>query len=228
MGGSRTSEFVRFILNTRKSFPCLSRIYGPFFGFKSWATFSIFVSREDILIHQEDAVKMGNDMIDAEDVSENNAKKPPPVCEENEMKNTGYPSPSPEDATKEKPLSTTPPPLRKSGENVELLSAETLSTEINSALSIPELLCFRTEFNQQSHLISTIHEDAPVNPNEAEEMMSPQIPQINLQMRHGTLTQHRVTEDQNRPAAQTMETQHDPIQHDSREEEGGPFDTVDI
>lgn len=121
------------------------------------------------------------------------------------------------------------------------------STELqhsSTSLSIPEL---SQQPLQQSHLISSAtnddDDDAPMlsldsnmgqaNPNEAEVMM-PEIPRINLQMRHSNQTithhHHRVTvtgNDQSRLSAthQTiMETRQSsgrfvPIQNDSREEE---------
>lgn len=172
-------------------------------------------------------------MLDADDVG-NTVKPPPPMCQENKFEPPHYPSPLPEDVTGEKLLATTPPPLpQRRGDVLGIITNEPHS----SALSMPALLRCPPESLQQYHMISTttIVDDAPLltlssmsmnhaNPNEA---MMPQIPRINLQMRHRNQAVHRVAESHhNRLSAtqQTAETRQTtsgyvPIQQDSIEEE---------
>ncbi|KAK1744637.1 hypothetical protein QTG54_005170 [Skeletonema marinoi] len=165
----------------------------------------------------------------------NTVKPPPPVCQENKYEPPHYPSPLPEDVTSEKPLATTPPPLpQRRGDVLGIFTNEPHS----SALSMPALLRYPPESLQQSHLISTtnIDDDAPLlslnsmsmnhaNPNEA---MMPQIPRINLQMRHSNEASYRRGSESNHnrlsATQQRMETRQTssgcvPIQQDSREED---------
>jgi hypothetical protein len=223
---------------------------------------------------EEDAAGMmdEDDMIDdAEDANmsddgNNETKKPPPapsVCQEEQPR---YPSPSLEDITSEKPSSTPPPPLpRKRGDIIsepfESLSTSSSAAELqqssSTSLSIPALSRFPPESILLSHLIITtnVEGDAPllllnswnnnVNPNEADDMMMPQIRRINLQMRQSSNPttshhHHRVIETNNpnrfRPLATTTqqtigtrqaEGRFVPIQQqDSREEDDEDEDEV--
>eukprot|EP00984_Skeletonema_dohrnii_P004124 scaffold1433_cov128-Skeletonema_dohrnii-CCMP3373.AAC.8 len=153
-------------------------------------------------------------MLDADDVGNTVKVPPPPMCQENKFEPPHYPSPLPEDVTGEKLLATTPPPLpQRRGDVLGIITNEPHS----SALSMPALSRCPPESLQQSHMIGTtkIVDDAPLltlssmsvnhaNPNEA---MMPQIPRINLQMRHrNQAAVHRVAESHHNRLSATQQT----------------------
>ena len=134
--------------------------------------------------------------------------KKSPSCEENDSSQPCYTSPSPEVVLSGKLFTSPPPPPQKSSANCNFMdspSDDSITTEI---LSLPPLLRLQPESiprSQITHatnfksLLSLNAKD--VNPNEADETATPQIPRIYLQMRRSNRIPNHVTMDQHHSAA---------------------------